>query len=100
MRIWLLNMSSMLGFTYIVLGIIYTLALRTGWKSLFRQFLTPTLYNVQSLAIPSLLIIIGLILFFHGWRLDPILQFAFFLQFILLSYVFGKDKVLFKIMTK
>ncbi|CCQ52103.1 MULTISPECIES: hypothetical protein [Crocosphaera] len=92
-------MASLLGLSYVILGIIYIVVARTIWKSLFRQFLNPSLYHIQSLALPSFLIVIGLILLGFGWRLDPILQFAFFLQFTLLIYVVGKDKMLFQIMS-
>ena len=93
-------MASILGLTYVILGIVYILVARTVWKSLLRGVLTPTLYDIQSLALPSLLIIIGLILLRVGWRLDPILQFAFFLKFILLVYIFCKDGILFETKTK
>lgn len=53
------------------------------------------LYVIQAIIAPSILLLVGLILFLNGWRLDPILQFAFFLLHILILYLAIKDVFIF-----
>lgn len=53
------------------------------------------LYVIQGFLASSILFLSGLIFFFQGWRLDPILQFAVFLLHVLIIYLIGKDIYLF-----
>jgi small-conductance mechanosensitive channel len=49
------------------------------------------LYIAQAVIAPVILLLSGVILFFQGWRLDPILQLAFFLLNVLVIYLGIKD---------
>lgn len=49
------------------------------------------LYFIQVCIVPAALLLSGVILFFQGWRLDPILQFAFFLMAVPLIFFGLKD---------
>lgn len=42
---------------------------------------------LQGLLVPLILLISGLILFFQGWRLDPVLQFQVLLMTVLTAYL-------------
>lgn len=50
-----------------------------------------TLRIIQLIFAPTLLLVSGCILFLHGWRLDPILQFQQFLMNILIGYLIFLD---------
>jgi CHASE2 domain-containing sensor protein len=49
------------------------------------------LYITQGIIVPILLLLAGGILFFQGWRLDPVLQFAAFLLHIIIVILVVKD---------
>ncbi|MEH2200853.1 Ycf66 family protein [Nostoc sp.] len=52
------------------------------------------LYIIQLIFTPIIMLLIGTILFFQGWRLDPILQFGQFLSLLLILYLSIKDIVI------
>jgi hypothetical protein len=53
-----------------------------------------TLFIIQALLAPVCLLQIGGIMVFQGWRLDPILQYAFALLNVLIIYFGIKDFLL------
>ncbi|XGV98459.1 MAG: Ycf66 family protein [Leptolyngbya sp. BL-A-14] len=63
-----LNWSSLLGVALVVLGLF--LMIMRGRQS------SQANYSGQDLPLAVIYLIAGFILFFRGWRLDPILQFA------------------------
>jgi CHASE2 domain-containing sensor protein len=87
------NAASLLGIIDIILSFGYSIScivfLITKRQAI--DGLRIILYVIQTLITSSVLIIVGMILFFNGWRLDPILQFAFFLLNILVVYLAVKD---------
>lgn len=95
----MINFASLIGLVDILLAFLYIILSRTCWKSTFREVLSGTLYNVQSLVMPFFLVITGVILLLLGWRLDPILQFAFLLNNILILYIVSKDIVILKLIS-
>jgi uncharacterized membrane protein YhaH (DUF805 family) len=56
-----------------------------------------TLYLIQAFIAPVILLLSGFILIFQGWRLDPILQFAYLLLHLLVVYLAVKDVILFRL---
>lgn len=55
-----------------------------------------TLYGIQALIAPPILAVVGGILILQGWRLDPILQFAFLLLHFLVIYQGIRDIVIYR----
>jgi hypothetical protein len=88
-----LNLASLLGILYIIFGIGYMifmvfLLLRRANRLAGTAFV---IYLLQALLIPGVMLLCGFIFVFHGWRLDPILQFAQFLLTVLIIYFSVKD---------
>jgi hypothetical protein len=54
------------------------------------------LYIVQLVFAPLALLLVGVIMFFNGWRLDPILQFAFLLLNALVIFLGAKEFSLYR----
>lgn len=91
-----LNVASLLGIIYVLLGAIYSIIMvfflvqratrLTSWAL--------SLYIIQAIFIPALMLLSGFILIFQGWRLDPILQFGQFLSFFVIIYFAIKDIVI------
>lgn len=52
------------------------------------------LYLIQAVFVPVALLLSGGILFFQGWRLDPILQFAYLLIVMTIVYLTIKDALI------
>lgn len=88
------NFVSLIGLIDILLAFIYTILSRTRFRSAFREFFPIALYNVQSLVMPFFLVMIGVILLLLGWRLDPILQFAFLVSNFIILYLVSKDIII------
>lgn len=63
-----LNWSSLLGIALVVLGLF--LMIMRGRES------SQASYSGQDLPLAVIYLVAGFILFFQGWRLDPILQFV------------------------
>ncbi|WP_242038082.1 Ycf66 family protein [Tolypothrix sp. FACHB-123] len=87
------NIASLLGIIYIIFGIFYMIFMVT---LLFRRAsslngIAFVIYLLQALLVPSVMLLVGFIFVFQGWRLDPILQFAQFLLTILIIYFSVKD---------
>ncbi|MBC7969917.1 MAG: hypothetical protein H7Z11_07305 [Verrucomicrobia bacterium] len=78
-----LNWSSLLGITLVILGL-FLMVMRG------RQSSQPS-HSGQDLPLVVSYLIAGFILFFQGWRLDPILQFAQFLLIGSIIYRAVKD---------
>ncbi|MEP0856626.1 Ycf66 family protein [Trichocoleus sp. DQ-U1] len=72
-----LNLALLLGLVYWIIGLIYPfIAIFLIFKRFRRMIpVSIALYIGQALILPILMIYSGMILLFHGWRLDPILQF-------------------------
>jgi Ycf66 protein N-terminus len=88
-----LNTASLLGLLYIILGISYMIlmVILLFKRASSLNSITFVIYLLQALLIPSVMLLVGFILVFQGWRLDPILQFAQFLLTILIIYFGVKD---------
>ncbi|MBD2204147.1 hypothetical protein H6G33_28710 [Calothrix sp. FACHB-1219] len=87
------NIASLLGLIYIVFGMAYMIFMV---NLLFRRAsslngMAFIIYLLQALLVPSVMLLVGFIFVFQGWRLDPILQFAQFLLTILILYFCIKD---------
>ncbi|AFY41265.1 Ycf66 family protein [Nostoc sp. PCC 7107] len=91
-----LNIASLIGFAQIVFAVAYLLALIILLIQRARRLETLSLifYVFQTIIIPIFLLTSGLILVFHGWRLDPILQFMQLLSTMLIIYLCVKDIVI------
>ncbi|AVH66077.1 Ycf66 family protein [Nostoc sp. 'Peltigera membranacea cyanobiont' N6] len=90
------NSGSLLGIIYLLWAIIY-LILTVAWLSQRGTRLRGwalALYIIQLIFTPIIMLLIGTILFFQGWRLDPILQFGQFLSLLLILYLSIKDIVI------
>jgi len=57
------------------------------------------IYIIQAIIAPFILFLTGFILIFQGWRLDPILQFGYFLLNFLVIYLGVKDIILFRLLS-
>ena len=90
------NPASLMGICYILFSLSYsifmTVFLRKGANRLNDWAIA--FYIIQAICAPMLMLIAGVILFFQGWRLDPILQLAQFLLFVLIIYLSLKDIVI------
>jgi hypothetical protein len=91
-----LNLAGLIGIIYFLLAIIYFI-LTVAWLSQRGTRLTSwalALYIIQVIFIPIIMLMCGVILFFQGWRLDPILQFGQLLSLLLIIYFTIKDIVI------
>lgn len=91
-----INSGSLLGILDLFLALAY-FTLSPALPIAMRRDLGVTgtlLYIGQVSVAPSFLFIIGFILFFQGWRLDPILQFSYVLMHFLVIYLGFKDIVI------
>jgi len=87
------SLALLLGILYVVLSVVYLTIMRisptrgaSGANSSAN-----TRYVIQSVALPIFILLCGFILIFHGWRLDPILQFEQLLLFMVIVYLILKD---------
>jgi hypothetical protein len=88
-----LSFSTILGLFDMVLAVLYPVLV---FSLLFssRTRLTGTekvLQTILAIAMIPILLVVGGILFFQGWRQDPILQFAIFLLHLILVASLAKD---------
>ncbi|MEH2192068.1 MAG: Ycf66 family protein [Nostoc sp.] len=91
-----INLAGLIGIIYFLWAIIY-LILTVAWLSQRGTRLRGwalALYIIQLIFTPIIMLLIGAILFFQGWRLDPILQFGQFLSLLLILYLSIKDIVI------
>lgn len=58
------------------------------------------IYAVQAVLATLILLTSGAILIWNGWRLDPILLFAVFLQHLLIIYLGLKDILIFQLLAR
>lgn len=96
------NSASLLGLLDIVLAIAY-LILSIALPIARRRDVGAwgiALYVVQAFIAPGVLLLSGLILIVQGWRLDPILQFAYFLLNLLIIYLAVKDIILYRLVSR
>jgi hypothetical protein len=90
------NLAGLIGIIYLLWAIIYFI-LTVAWLSKRGTRLTGWalgLYIIQLIFPPIVMLLSGVILFFQGWRLDPILQFEQFLLLLLILYLTIKDIVI------
>ena len=80
-----INSASILGIVMILFGIL----LVSLGLLLRRPFQVENL--IQDSVLASVYLLCGLILFFQGWRLDPILQFGQILLTVSSMYLIAKD---------
>jgi Ycf66 protein N-terminus len=91
-----LNLAGLIGIIYLLLAIVYFI-LMLVWLAQRGNRLTGwglTLYIIQVIFTPLVMLLCGVILIFQGWRLDPILQFEQFLLLLLIVYLSIKDIVI------
>ncbi|MFN6474111.1 MAG: Ycf66 family protein [Nostoc sp. SerVER01] len=91
-----LNLAGLIGIIYLLLSIVYfllTLAWLVQRGTRLRSW-SLSLYIIQVIFTPIVLLLCGGILFFQGWRLDPILQIQQFLLSLLIIYLTIKDIVI------
>jgi hypothetical protein len=91
-----LNLAGLIGIIYLLSAIIYfilTLAWLVQRGTRLRGWAL-SLYIIQVIFTPIVLLLCGGILFFQGWRLDPILQIEQFLLSLLIIYLTIKDIVI------
>ncbi|MFE1745884.1 Ycf66 family protein [Coleofasciculus sp. H7-2] len=88
-----LNLGSLLGLMYWIIGLIYPIITIILIIKRSRQMsaLFVILYVVQIVLLPILMFLYGFILLFQGWRLDPILQFEQFLLTVVIICMIIKD---------
>lgn len=97
-----LNFASLLGLLDLGLAIAY-LVVSIALPIVRRRTLGAwgiALYVTQVIIAPGCLLISGAILIFQGWRLDPILQFAYLLLNFLVVYLLVKDVLLFYLFSR
>ncbi|WP_445631545.1 Ycf66 family protein [Nostoc sp. DSM 114167] len=91
-----LNIAGLIVIIYLLWAIIY-LILTLVWLS---QRVTRlrgwalALYIIQLIFTPIIMLLSGVILYYQGWRLDPVLQFEQFLLLLLILYLSIKDIVI------
>ncbi|MDZ8029218.1 MAG: Ycf66 family protein [Nostoc sp. DedQUE11] len=91
-----LNLAGLIGIIYLLLSIVYFL-LTLAWlvqRGTRLRGWSLSLYIIQVIFTPIVLLLCGGILFFQGWRLDPILQIQQFLLSLLIIYLTIKDIVI------
>ena len=91
-----LNLAGLIGIIYVLLAIVYFI-LTVAWLAQRVTRLTGwalALYIIQVIFTPIIMLLCGIILFFQGWRLDPILQIEQFLLLLLILYFAIKDIVI------
>lgn len=91
-----LNLAGLIGIIYVLLAIVYFI-LTVAWLAQRGTRLTGwalALYIIQVLFTPIIMLFCGILLFFQGWRLDPILQIEQFLLLLLIVYFTIKDIVI------
>jgi len=91
-----LNLAGLIGIIYVLLAIVYFI-LTVAWLAQRGTRLTGwalALYIIQVVFTPIIMLLCGIILFFQGWRLDPILQIEQFLLLLLILYLSIKDIVI------
>ena len=89
-----LNILSLIGSAYMLYGLLYGITMLVimfqGQKSSLDTF-DLMLYLGGAIVVTAFLLIAGAILFFNGWRLDPIMQLSQILLAILIFYLSVKD---------
>jgi hypothetical protein len=88
--------STFLGLLNVVLAIVYAAFYFSLIVSQRRSVNATTFYILQFVFVPVSLLIAGVIIFFNGWRLDPLLQFAFFLLNALVIFLGAKEFSLYR----
>ncbi|MBN3927285.1 Ycf66 family protein [Nostoc sp. NMS4] len=91
-----LNIAGLIGIIYLLWAIIY-LILTVAWLSQRGTRLRGwalSLYIIQLIFTPIIMLLSGAILYYQGWRLDPVLQFEQFLLLLLILYLSIKDIVI------
>ncbi|MDZ7991221.1 MAG: Ycf66 family protein [Nostoc sp. EfeVER01] len=91
-----LNIAGLIGIIYLLWAIIY-LILTVAWLSQRGTSLRGwalALYLIQLIFTPIIMLLSGVILYYQGWRLDPVLQFEQFLLLLLILYLSIKDIVI------
>lgn len=87
-----LNFASLLGIYHIALGCYFLISgIRLLASPAGRDPSARLLLLLQILLIAPAFWLVGLIVVFQDWRLDPILQFAFFLMTPVIFYLSIKD---------
>ncbi|BAZ03851.1 hypothetical protein NIES3974_04810 [Calothrix sp. NIES-3974] len=82
--VWIIGFISLLILTSLIILI-------AAWV---QNFSNPTFTNIfEVIFIPNLFLCAGLIVLFHGWRLDPILQAQALGILILVTYLFLKSNL-------
>lgn len=91
-----INLAGLLGIIYVLLSVAYFILMVVWLAQRSRRLngLALVFYILQAIFAPILMFLCGLILFFQGWRLDPLLQLMQLLLSILIIYLSIKDIVI------
>lgn len=92
------SFASLLGLLDVLLALFYlfiSIAIPVN-RSRMIGTLGIVLYVLQAIFAPAFLAIAGAILFFQGWRLDPVVQFAYFLLNALVILLAVKDILIYR----
>ena len=97
-----INLSSILGIIDIALAVAYlvTAIANSGMRSQIISNTGIILYIIQGIMVVGVLLVSGFILFFQGWRLNPILGFQQFLLHVLLIFLAFKDAFIYGLVTR
>lgn len=97
-----INFSSILGIVDIALAVAYlvTAITNSGMRSQIIGGTGIILYIIQGIMAVVVLPLSGFILFFQGWRLDPILGIQQFLLHVLLIFLAFKDACIYGLVTR
>lgn len=93
-----LNISSLLGLFDVILAIaifITTLGLISGRRGT-QTSESIGFHTAQLIIVPLFLLLAGIIFFFQGWRLDPILQIAILCLQLVVTFLLLKDFFLYR----
>ncbi|MBE9116558.1 hypothetical protein IQ249_11670 [Lusitaniella coriacea LEGE 07157] len=86
------RLGTLIGLLYILLAFGYFIVMIIAIaRSSNNSFRNTGLYIIQSVVIPILLFLPGVILLWSGWRLQPSLEFAQVLQAIAVIYLTLRD---------
>ncbi|MEM8642950.1 MAG: Ycf66 family protein [Cyanobacteria bacterium P01_G01_bin.54] len=94
------NTASLMGFVQILVAIAYPfiiiplMVIKPAKPAASRTDIGVAIALVQSVLVSLTFLLTGLILFFNGWRLDPILQVAYVLMFALVLLLMLKEVLL------
>ncbi|BAZ18893.1 hypothetical protein NIES4071_107780 (plasmid) [Calothrix sp. NIES-4071] len=85
--------ATQLGLIYMILGAVYLVCWIVWLKSKATINNTFICQIIQTILVTLALELCGFLMLYHGWRLDPLLQFSQVLLFLLLLYFIIRDSL-------